>query len=373
MNAVFNEFDTQIMTSLLQKASVMKGKTTPNPMTASAIVKKGICIAEGVHQAVGCDHAEIVALKQAGADAIGATLYVNLEPCTHFGKTPPCVAAIIKAGIAEVVYAMDDPNPLVRHSGADHILREAGIRVRKGLLEKEAQQLNEVFIKNITKKLPFVILKAGVSNDGKLTPKKGEGGYITGYESLKDVHRIRREVDGILVGIRTVLIDNPVLNVRYDLLDKKDKAPKKIIFDVYGKCPIEPRLFYEDAQSGVIIFRGIGETHDDNVYPSNVTVIDMPHSSGHFLWEDVLSVLYKHGVYNLLIEGGEGVFKSALDAFIVDKAHIYLAPKTIGGDDTPELFKGHGLQDLAESLQLINMDVSPCGSDQHIIAYRQRI
>ncbi len=326
------------MALLLEKAKAQKGKTSPNPVTAAAVVQNGVVIAYGVHQGHGQPHAEVMALSAAGEAAKGSTVFVNLEPCTHYGRTPPCVKALIAAEVSEVVYAVDDPNPKVNMAPAGKILENAGIKVRSGLLKEEARRLNAVFFKNMQQNLPYVTLKAGISLDGKIALSNGVSKYITGPESQKQVHLIRREHDAILVGAGTVLADDPSLDVRFGLLESGFRNPTKIILD--PQCLITPRF------SAIV------------VRPDMV-----PLENGHFNWRLLLEKLYQQGICSILIEGGSKVFTSALEQHAVDFAHFFIAPKILGGKDDISVFSGKSKLTLAEVSQLLNPKFKVLGED----------
>ncbi|NCC77908.1 MAG: bifunctional diaminohydroxyphosphoribosylaminopyrimidine deaminase/5-amino-6-(5-phosphoribosylamino)uracil reductase RibD, partial [Clostridia bacterium] len=245
--------DVKWMRRALKLAEKGWGQTRPNPLVGCVIVRDGAVIAEGYHAELGQAHAERAAIDQArkqGVDITGATLYVNLEPCSHYGRTPPCASLIVEHGLARVVVAMEDPNPLVAGRGIQ-ALRNAGIEVTTGVLESEARRLNEIFIKHITTGKPYVILKAAISVDGKIATHTGESQWISGADSRKMVHRWRSRTAAILVGINTVLQDNPSLTTR--LHGKKDLDPARIIVDSKGKLTTHFRVFNPGSKAQVIV------------------------------------------------------------------------------------------------------------------------
>lgn len=351
------------MEALIKQASLQHGKTWPNPMTAAAVVKDGQIVSYGVHQKAGEPHAEVLALRAAGDLARGATVYVTLEPCTHTGRTPPCAKALIEAGVAEVVYAMDDPNPLVREHSAESILKAAGIRVRKGLCEKEALMLNREFIVNQTEERPYVYLKSGLSMNGKIAFEKGKGHRITSDASIEEVHRLRRQSNGILIGIETALCDNPYLNVRFEMLENGFLNPTKIVLDAYGRLSAEANLIVTSPETPVLLIQAEGVVPQVKAYPSHVRCIKLPAKDGRFDWYLLLKRLYEEGICSLLIEGGSGVYASALEAKIVDELHLFVAPYEILGEDIPSFYKNYTINDLAEVLQFSTISVSQSGSD----------
>jgi len=225
------------MEKALKLAKKGEGKVNPNPKVGAIVIKDNKIIGEGYHKYFGGPHAEVYALREAGEKAKGATIYVTLEPCSHYGKTPPCAKAIVKAGIAKAVIAMKDPNSLVQGRGID-ILKQNGIEVVTDIMEKESKELNEVFIKYITKKEPFVVLKTASTLDGKIATKKGESKWITGEESRYRVHQIRNDLSGIMVGIGTIIKDNPLLTTRIE----EGRSPKAIIVDSNLRIPLESKI-----------------------------------------------------------------------------------------------------------------------------------
>lgn len=225
------------MEKALKLAERGEGKVNPNPKVGAIVVKNNKIIGEGYHKYFGGPHAEIYALREAGERAKGATIYVTLEPCSHYGKTPPCAESIVKMGISKAIIAMKDPNPLVEGRGID-ILKQNGIEVVTGIMEKESKKLNEVFIKYITKKKPFVVLKTASTLDGKIATKTGESKWITGEEARYKVHQIRNDLSGIMVGIGTIIKDNPLLTTRIE----GGRSPRAIIVDSNLRIPLESKI-----------------------------------------------------------------------------------------------------------------------------------
>ncbi len=229
--------DERWMKRALRLAEKGRGRTSPNPMVGAVLVKNGKSVGEGYHVKAGTDHAEIIALKRAGEEARGAILYLNLEPCTHYGRTPPCAPAVIEAKVKRAVIGMEDPNPSVRGRGLES-LKRAGLDVEVGILEKECRRLNEAFCKYITKKEPFVILKVAATLDGKIATREGDSKWISGETSRRFVHRMRDQVDGVVVGIGTVLKDDPQLTARI----KKGRDPYRVILDSQLRIPEEAKV-----------------------------------------------------------------------------------------------------------------------------------
>ncbi|MFA5879043.1 MAG: bifunctional diaminohydroxyphosphoribosylaminopyrimidine deaminase/5-amino-6-(5-phosphoribosylamino)uracil reductase RibD [Candidatus Margulisiibacteriota bacterium] len=357
------------MKRLLKLAKAKQGISSPNPLVAAAVVKNDIVLAEGVHDKPGTKHAELIALEKAGNLAQGATLYVNLEPCTHYGKTPPCVNAIIKAGISKVIYAMEDPNVLVRKIPALKVLTDHNIDVAFGLLEKEALILNEVFVKNQKYQKPFVTLKVAQTLDGKIALPNGESKYITSSKSLKLVHQLRNNHDAILIGINTVLLDDPSLDIRFNI--KQNKETRFIIvLDPNLKMPLNAKLFNNKNHQVIIA------THKKNINTekyftlSKKTKLLTLDNDNDFDLNLILTTLYqKFGITSLLIEGGKKVFTSAISNKIVDKAYFFIAPKMILGEDSIFPFGGKSVADLDHALILKDLKVKYLNPDVLITGY----
>lgn len=351
------------MRRALQLAGKGWGKVSPNPMVGAVLIKGKMVVAEGYHRMAGEKHAEVEVLEGAGQRAKNSTLYVNLEPCTHYGKTPPCAGRIIKAGIKRVVIAMRDPNPLVSGKGIA-MLKRAGIDVEAGLLEEEAKKLNEVFIKFITTGMPFVIVKTAMTLDGKIAAEGGDSKWITGEKARKFVHRIRSGVDGILVGINTVIKDNPMLNVRYG---KHDSNPLKIIVD--SRCRISLNARVLDNPSNVLIAASRLCRRSEKLKESGVRVLTIKGRDGRV---DLLKLVRKLGGMNitsLLIEGGGEIIASAVSLKIVDKVLFFIAPKIIGGKCAPTSVGGKGIGKISEAIKVRRMKVRRFGEDILIEGY----
>lgn len=330
MITLFSEFEYALMRQLLDQSQLRLGLTTPNPVTAAAVVSDGEIVGMGIHQRAGEAHAEVLALSQAGTKAKGATLYVTLEPCTHHGRTPPCTDAIVAAGISRVVFAMSDPNPLVQKNRAQERLQAAGIRVEQGLCARQATLQNAPFVINQVLKRPFVTLKVGSSLDGKIALENGVSRYITGAESLQRVHQLRCEVDAIVIGLETVRLDDPSLTIRHGA-SKEGRPPYKVILDPEAKWSVSGALLDNNPADQLVWCVGamakLPETLPDALY-----VLRLPVHDGHFEWSVLLSQLSKElDAQHILLEGGAGVYSSALAAGVVDRVMVFIAPKLLGG------------------------------------------
>lgn len=340
--------DEFYMSEALRLAKNAMGRTSPNPLVGAVIVKEGRIIAEGWHRRAGTPHAEIHALNMAGELARGATVYVTLEPCSHYGRTGPCANALVEAGVAKVVVAMLDPNPKVAGRGVK-ILQDAGIEVVTGVLEQEAKQLNEVFLKWITQEMPFVALKTAMSLDGKIATATGQSQWITNEASRLRTHELRDIHDGIMVGINTALKDNPSLTTR--LPGGRGKNPVRIVVDSKGRLPLESNLV-RDGQARTIVavseaarpqaVQALGEA-GVQVICAGKDRVDLP---------QLLKKLAKMNICSILVEGGGQLNFSLLEAGLVDKVYAFIAPKLIGGRAALTPVEGAGFGELSQAVKL---------------------
>jgi diaminohydroxyphosphoribosylaminopyrimidine deaminase/5-amino-6-(5-phosphoribosylamino)uracil reductase len=321
--------DTKFMERCLFLAKKGIGYVSPNPMVGCVIVKNGKVIAEGFHQKYGEAHAEINALEDAGTRAKGAAMYVNLEPCFHSGKTPPCVDEIIKRGIREVVIGLKDPNPRVAGRSVRKLLA-SGIKVRVGVLESECRELNKFFLKYIQSGLPYVTLKAGITLDGKITKEEGKSSRISCHESLKYVHRMRSEYDAVLVGRRTVEIDNPSLTVRH----VRGRNPVRVVIDRDLKLDLKHKIFDDEAQTIVITSRrDRDKRYGRKRMPAfaGMTILYAGMTSGLRIdLKDAMKKLGKMGIASVLVEGGAETFSEFLRQGLANEIVLFVAPKIFG-------------------------------------------
>lgn len=348
------------MKQALRFAALGRGKTSPNPMVGTVIVKNGKVIGKGSHKGKGKPHAEIEALKQAKDQVKGATLYVTLEPCSHFGATPPCTDAIIKAGIKEVNFPILDPNPLV--SGKEK-LEQAGIKVNIGECEKEAERLNEVYLKYMRTGLPFVILKAAISLDGKIAARDGSSKWISSEASRKYVHKLRAYTDAVLVGINTVLMDNPSLTVRFI----KGKSPKRIILDTNLRISEDANVLGEEC---IIVTTKNPKSDpelDSGRNPKSKLWVIEPDEQGKVDIKKMLKKAGEEGIQSILVEGGSRVFSSFIKERLVDKFYIFIAPKIIG-DGIP-FVQGLSIEKIENALSLKEVKYKKIGEDILVIGY----
>ena len=349
------------MKRALRLARKGKGKTSPNPLVGAVVVKKGVVVGEGVHPGPGQPHAEALALAQAGKRAAGATLYINLEPCCHTNKrTPPCVDAILRSGVRKVVAAMIDPNPLVSGKGFE-ALRRGGLEVGEDLLRSEAERLNEIYIKYITTGRPFVILKTAMTLDGRIATAKGESRWVTGEAARREVHRLRSEVDAVMVGIGTVLADNPMLTPRI----KGAKNPLRVIVDPRLKTPLHARAIstLSDAPTLLVTTAEAPSQRIKEFRKKGAQVEIFPQIDGKIGFPAILERLGKSGIASVLIEGGGTLNGMALRAGVVDRAIFFIAPKLLLGDDAKSVIAGRSIERLSEALRLVNLKVRRIGED----------
>jgi diaminohydroxyphosphoribosylaminopyrimidine deaminase/5-amino-6-(5-phosphoribosylamino)uracil reductase len=359
------------MARALHLAALGRGRTAPNPMVGAVVVRAGAVVGEGYHARAGEDHAEVVALRQAGPAAQGADLYVTLEPCSHFGRTPPCVDAIVRAGVGRVFAATQDPNPRVNGQGIAR-LREAGIPVSVGLLAAEAHLLNEVYCKHITTGVPHVTLKAGMSLDGKIATRTGESRWITGEGARLKVHELRNAVDAILVGIGTILADDPELTTRIPGADCRN--PDRIVIDSLLRIPLKSRVLARRSPSRTIL---VANPHapEERVrllrdMGAEVIIVGfVPGGDRRIDLQVLMRQLGGMGITSVLVEGGSEIAASSLEAGIVDKVVFFIAPSVIGGRDATPVIGGRGVASLGEARRLRDVRYTPVGDNLMVEGY----
>ena len=334
-------------------------------MVGAVLVCGGNIVGAGYHRVAGGDHAEIAALKQAGAKAQGATLYITLEPCSHFGRTPPCTDALIRAGIKQIVAAMSDPNPRVAGRGFKKLSR-AGIRVRIGLLEAQCRTMLEAFTKFITKRIPFVTLKLAATLDGKIATASGDSHWISGAASRSLVHRWRNEMDAVLVGVATVRVDDPQLTCRI----AGGRNPYRVVLDSRLRIPLTAQLCKQkDALKTIIATTtGASAARVRALEALGAQVWRLPAQDNQVAWLPLLKKLAAHGIVSLLIEGGAAVAASALKHRVVDKVEFFYAPKIIGGDGRVMIDR-LAIGKMAQAIGLKKLNVRKSGDDILITGY----
>lgn len=355
--------DTDYMKMALDLARGTLGQTSPNPVVGAVLVKNNQIVGMGAHLKAGEAHAEVHAIQMAGEQAKGATLYVTLEPCSHFGKTPPCSILVISTGIKKVFVATTDPNPQVAGTGIDR-MRKAGIEVEVGLLEKEARELNKIFFYNIQTHLPFVTLKSAVSLDGKTATRTGESKWITGEAARADVHQLRHEHDAILVGVNTILKDDPSLTTR---LVNGGKNPIRVILDTQLRTPLNAKVVTDrEAPTWIVTGSEVLSEQQLAFEQAGVKLIRM--EKKQILVKELLSTLGELGITSLFVEGGAKVNGSFLQERAFQQQIVYMGAKLIGGKDAPTSFSGEGIEKIADAIPLKIKSVQMIGDDIKVVA-----
>jgi diaminohydroxyphosphoribosylaminopyrimidine deaminase/5-amino-6-(5-phosphoribosylamino)uracil reductase len=359
--------DEYFMKMALYLAKKGRGYTSPNPMVGAVIVKDGEVKGRGYHRSIGEAHAEVNAIDAAGSGARGATLYVNLEPCNHTGRTPPCTRKILEAGIKRVVFAMEDPNTVA--GGGAALLKKHGVEVQKGVCEVSAKRLNEAFLKHVQTKRPFVILKCAATLDGRIATRSGDSKWVTGEKARRFVHRLRHAVDAILVGIGTIQADNPSLTTRTG--SKKGVDPVRIVLDAQLSISPAAKILNLDSNSDTILVTGnkIEEDKKKSVQKKGVRLIQQPAASDQIDLNLLMDQLGAMGITSVLVEGGSRVIASAFGSGIVDKIYFFYAPKILGGDDGIPICRGTGRRLMKDSIQVKNVRVRRFDDDIMIEGY----
>ncbi|MCM2357281.1 MAG: bifunctional diaminohydroxyphosphoribosylaminopyrimidine deaminase/5-amino-6-(5-phosphoribosylamino)uracil reductase RibD [Geobacteraceae bacterium] len=340
------------------------GRTAPNPAVGCVIVRDGVIVGEGWHKKAGTPHAEVHALRRALDAARGADVYVTLEPCSHYGKTPPCAEALIAAGVKRVFAAMEDPNPKVSGRGVE-MLRAAGIEVALGLLETESRLLNEPFIKQVTTGLPFVILKSAMTLDGKTATGSGDSKWITNDRSRRYVHKLRAMVDAVMVGVGTVAADDPQLTSRI----AGGRDPIRVIVDSALNLPLHSQVLHLHSPARTVIATLAGSGPEvEKISGAGVEILQCQERDGRVDLRDLLARLGRMGIQSVLLEGGSRLAGEALRLGLIDKYLLFYAPKIVGGEG-PGLFAGRGALKMADAVQLRGLKIRRFGADILIEGY----
>ncbi len=358
----FSGEELKFMRLALRLASRGKGRTSPNPAVGAIVVKNGRVIGRGWHRRSGEAHAEVRAIGQAGDAARGATMYVTLEPCCTYGRTPPCTDAIVRAGLKRVIVAIRDPNP--RHHGRGiALLRRHGVGVRVGLLSAAAAALNEDFEKYITSGLPFTTVKVATTLDGKIATVEGNSRWISGPESRMRSHQLRSHSDAILVGRRTVERDDPHLTARPK--GRVKKVPWRIVLDSRAELPLGASLLAppDVSKTVIAVTRRAPRSKIARLEALGARVVRCPSRRNGVSLRSLMRRLGRMGIMSVVIEGGGEVIASALDAGVVDKIMVFIAPKILGGRGAPTPVGGEGIKRIADALSLTEVAVKRCGSD----------
>ena len=361
------EDDRKYIKRAITLAKKGMGWVNPNPLVGAVIVKNGRIIGEGFHAYFGGPHAEINAIQNASENVRGSTLYVTMEPCSHQGKTPPCTDPIIKLGIRRVVVGMKDPNPLVNGNGLKK-LSGAGIDVTTDIEELAVLKMNEQFVKYIVTGKPFCVLKTAMTLDGKIATVENASRWISGEESRKYVHELRQRYSAVMVGINTVLFDDPLLNTRRPL--KKSKDPLKVIVDSTGKIHLEAKILTVNPQLAIIATTDkMEKTKKRELERLGAQVLICPQKDERVDLAYLMFSLGKMGIDSVLLEGGSTIAFSALMNGIVDKVVSFIAPKIIGGADAPSPVGGKGLPSMEDAIGINNWTYRKVGSDILIEGY----
>ena len=354
----------------LSLARLALGQVSPNPAVGAVVVKNDVVVGQGYTQPLGSWHAEVVALKQANEKARHGTLYVTLEPCCHYGRTPPCTQAIIAAGITEVHLSMLDPNPLVSGRGKDELER-AGIKTYVGEHEEEAKEINEAYTKFITIGVPFVTVKFAVSLDGKIATKSGDSEWISGEEARKYVHNLRYTADAIMAGVNTVLADDPHLTARScgGRGGTAREQPLRVIVDGKGRTPLTARVFRQPGKTLLALGR-MATPEEKTIFTQvGAEVLELPSVGERVDLEKLLKALSERKITNVLVEGGGILLGSLFDYGLVDKVTAFIAPIIIGGKEAKTAVSGKGVDKVVDSFRLERIKVEKFGDDLMVSGY----
>ena len=361
--------DIKFMKRALELAQKAEGNTSPNPMVGAVIVdESGKIVGEGYHHKAGEPHAEINALRAAGDKAKGATVYVTLEPCSHYGRTGPCCEALIKAGVKRVVSAVTDPNPLVAGRGLNR-LREAGIEVTEHICEDEAKKLNEKFFFWITHKRPFVSLKYAMTLDGRIAAAGGDAKWITGTEARTYAHYLRKAHDAVLVGKNTVLHDDCELTTRM----VEGKNPIRIVLDSKAELPLNAKILNSEAKTIVAVSEAAPPEKLTQLQQfANVEVLKLHKQNGHLDLNELLQKLAALDITSILVEGGSEIHGAFIDAALGERIYAFVAPKIIGGKNAIGPVGGNGSTDMAKALRLCDIEYKQLETDLLITGRTER-
>ena len=355
------------MNKAMRLAQRAKAKTFPNPLVGALVVNKGRIISCGYHKKAGLEHAEIQALRLAAKQARQATLYVTLEPCSHFGRTSPCTQAIVKSGIKQVIVGMLDPNPLNNGKGV-RLLRKQGIKVEVGFLQDQLAKMNECFVKYTTKKIPYVTVKVGQTLDGKIATYSGSSQWITSDKSRDYAHRLRDKFDAIMVGVNTVLRDNPRLKAA-----SKSKNLIKIIVDSNLSIPSEAQALKSPPVIIATLKATPGqETTNKDILSSQAQILELKQKQGLVNLRDMMKKLANLEISNILVEGGGNLIGSLFDEGLVDKVLFFISPKIIGGKDAISSVMGKGVAFADKAVRLKDVRLRRIGEDFLVEAYVHR-
>ena len=351
--------DEKWMEQALALAEKGRPWTSPNPLVGAVIVKNNRFVSSGYHTRYGAPHAEIEAIRKSGTRSVGSTLYVTLEPCSTYGKTPPCTEAITRAGIKRIIIGTEDPNP-VHHGRGLSFLAKHKIQITKGVLKKKVLRQNEAFVKWITTGKPFVILKMAQSLDGKIASRTGSSHWISGHKARQWVHHLRSQVDAVLIGKNTLLMDDPRLTVRNG---KLTKSPWRIILDSRGESLISARIFKQDGPVILACFEHEIRRVVKKFSSKNITLLPLKQRHGKLDLRQLLDRLGSMGITSLLVEGGGELAGSFIEERLVDQVKWVLAPKIIGGRESKTSVEGIGIDSLSRAHRIKSVEMSQLGED----------
>jgi diaminohydroxyphosphoribosylaminopyrimidine deaminase / 5-amino-6-(5-phosphoribosylamino)uracil reductase len=359
METPSEEYYMQIALDLARKGI---GRVNPNPLVGAVIVKNGEIISSGYHHYFGGLHAEVDAINNSSEPVEGADLYVTLEPCSYFGKTPPCTQLLIKSKIKRVIVAMEDPNPLVSGKGIE-LLKKHGIEVKTGILEKEAEEMNRVFTKYIRYKQPYVILKTAMTMDGKTASRTGDSKWISSESSRQKVHELRNEFRGILIGVGTIIADDPELTCR--LASGNARNPARIIADSKGRIPLSANVLQDPENNPVILLttEQCSAIIQKKLTDAGHKLILVPIKKGRVDLNIAMKRLAEAGIDGILLEGGSTLNEAALKCGIVDEVCFFIAPKLLGGKNALTAMGGEGFSKVSEAITLDSVQVETSGED----------
>jgi len=357
------------MEQALSLAGLSLGQVSPNPAVGAVVVKGGEVVGQGYTQPPGSAHAEIVALGHAGSAARGSVMYVTLEPCCHYGRTPPCTGAIVDAGIAEVHMAMLDPNPLVSGKGEEE-LRQQGISTFVGEHEEEAREINEAYIKYVTTGIPFVTAKFAMSLDGKIATRSGDSKWISNQESRRYVHSLRHITDAVMVGVNTVLTDDPQLTCRCgERGGVIKKQPLRVIVDTNGRTPVTAQVFGEPGRALLALGQGVKPEIIEGYKSINADVVELPLDERLVDLKQLLKVLGQREITSVLVEGGGTLLGYMFDHKLIDKVIAFVAPVIVGGSEAETAVRGRGVDRIADSIRLERVTAMECNGDVMVSGY----
>ncbi|MFA8300147.1 MAG: bifunctional diaminohydroxyphosphoribosylaminopyrimidine deaminase/5-amino-6-(5-phosphoribosylamino)uracil reductase RibD [Hyphomicrobiales bacterium] len=357
----------QYMKRAIELAHKGKGKVNPNPLVGAVIVKDDRIIGEGFHEYFGGPHAEINAFKNATEDVDGASMYVTLEPCSHYGKTPPCAEAIVKNKISKVYIGLKDPNPLVSGKGIQ-ILEENGIETHHGLCTKEITALNKVFLKYIQTKTPYILLKTAMTLDGKIATYTGDSKWISGEDSRAYVHELRNELSAIMVGVDTIIIDDPSLTTRRANSDENNH-PIRIILDTNCRIPLSAKVLNSPQRTIIVTSLEKEDNKVQSILSLGKEVLTIPKKDNKIDLNIFMKEIGEMGIDSILLEGGATLNFSALQSGIVDEVNTFIAPKMIGGIKSKTPVEGLGIASINEAICLSDMEITNIDKDILIKGY----